>query len=143
MNKSIDVADLESLVANHTANPELPTMTKTIAIDLLELDRFITQAKNTPRCDGIKIYFIRHKLNENQDHIKKAIVANETDKNLSQISLAFVPADITDPVTWVANDIKEPGDKIFTLLVCEPTASANSQRDSKDKTGMCPPKCKT
>ena len=144
MNKSVELTKLKSLIANHQDNPELPVKTNSVVVELLQLEKFIVQAKSKPECDAIRIYFIRHGLNTDQDHIKKAFVDNEPDKNLSQLTLAFVPANILEFADWRVKDIpEEDNTKIFTLFVCEPTAGPSIPQSLLDKTGMCPPKCKT
>jgi len=131
MNKVIAYSQLASLAKNHQDNRTLPVKTDAIAIDLLELDKFITRAKNNMNCDAAKIYFIRYPLLSDQNHILTS------GNNLSQISLAIVPAKFLEYQDWTAKDLKEEdGINIFTLLVCEP----GEPRDKSDKQGICPPK---
>ncbi len=132
MNTTIPYTQLQSLFQNHRTNPGLPFMTNSVVIDLLQLDKFVMQAKNTKNCDAIKIYFIRYPLTADALHIKKT-PAN----NLSQISLAIVPANITFYFgDWIAEDLPDGANNILTLLVCDPTYP----RDKHDKTSLCPPK---
>ena len=136
MNKPISYTQLMGFFQNHQNNPDLSVMTNSVVIDLLQLDKFIAQAKNNPDCDAVKIYFIRYPLQQDEDHIKTP------GNNLSQISLAIVPAKFIDDngwvyYDWIAKDLKDQdGINIFTLLVCEP----GYPRDKTDKNSLCPPK---
>ena len=131
MNKEIAYSQLESLSRNHRDNPTLPVMTNSVAIDLLELDKFITRAKNNMNCDAAKIYFIRYPLSSNEGFIVTP------DNNLSQISLAIVPGQFIHYTDWTAKDLmEEDGIHIFTLLVCEP----GTPRNPGDRNTLCPPK---
>jgi len=131
MNKNIASTELDDLKRNYRANKDSLIEPNEVVIEINHLETFIAQARTKAGCDAIKIHFIRHLLNADQEHIKKI-----TGKNLSQISLAFVPARITNRTDWTAADLKD-GNNILTLLVCVP---AVDRSDIDDKTGMCPPK---
>ena len=133
MNKRISVNQLESLVQNHRNNPGLPIMSNSFVIEMSQLDKFILKAKSLDDCDAIKIHLIRYPLTANRVHIEKT-----PNEDLSQISLAFVPANIISFADWTARDVAE-GNNIFTLLVCDPT-SLRSTNGTNDKTGVCPPR---
>lgn len=125
--------DLKDLATNYKLNKQFVNETEVVVIDLRHLKTFISQAEANlgQKFDAVKIYFIRFDLNEDQDHIKKI-----PNKDLSQVSLAFVPARITDRVNWKAADSQGSGNK-SVLFVCEPTQGT---RSNDDETGMCPPK---
>lgn len=136
MLKPITTARLETLANNHKAKKELVLETDSVIVTLKHLQEFITQAQGlnlTPAFDAIKIYFIRYELNPDQDHIRR-----NPPKDLSQVSLAFVPAHITDRVAWTARDLDQNGN-ISALLICEPKLT--STRAVDDETGLCPPRC--
>lgn len=130
----IDTADLDVLIKNHSENLTSAFLTNSVVIELVHLEEFINKARRAHGAafDAIKIHLIRYELTQDQDHIKKI-----PNKDLTQVSLALVPANITDRVEWKAEDLKKNNQK-FTLLVCKPTGATRSE---DDKTGVCPPKC--
>ena len=129
---SFDTSQLDQFKQNHRDNSNFPREeTKAAVIELDHLQSFIDQARSKSGCDAVKIYFIRYDLTADQDHIKKM-----PNGNVSQLSLAFVPARITSRVDWTADDLDE-NNNILTLLICKPVTATRS-RD--DMTGTCPPK---
>jgi hypothetical protein len=131
--KSIPKSRLDNLKGNHRDNTNAPFITNAVAIELILLKDFIAQAEATPNCDAIRIHFVRHPLTANQPHVLK--IDNE---NLSQVSLAFVPANIiVRQPDWIAVDLEDQNNNILTLLICEPVGGA---RATDDRTGQCPPK---
>jgi hypothetical protein len=134
MNTTIAYTQLKNLSDNHKNNPGLPFISNGVTIELSQLDKFIAQAKMIPECDAIKIYFIRYPLTADGVHIIKT-----PSDNLSQISLALVPAEITTYFPdWESKDLKDEANNIFALLVCNPDAA--NPRKRKDKNCLCPPK---
>src|SRR6187402_1502590 len=106
MTKDITTIELDGFIQNHRNNPASPCITNTISIELVHLEEFINKARRThgaAEFDAIKIYFIRYPLTSNQGHINKL-----PDKDLSQISLAFVPAKVTDKTDWIVSPLKHP-----------------------------------
>ena len=130
----ISSTDLDVLIGNHKDNFNSPFITNSVVIELSHLEEFINKARiaHGAAFDAIKFHFIRYELTQdNQEYIKKI-----PNKDLTQVSLALVPAKITDPAEWIVDDLKKNNKKI-TLLVCKPATAW----DKDDKTGVCPPKC--
>jgi hypothetical protein len=136
MRKNIRSVELDGLINNHKNNPSIPFVTNSVVVDLMHLQAFIDSARNVPNCDAVKIHFVRFQLTRNQDHIQEAVPGG----GLSQVSLAFVPANIQSGFPeWSADDLINQDGTKTTLLVCEPIGAASRSND--DKTGLCPPKC--
>ena len=132
MIKKIPISELIELKKNHRDNINSPVITNSVTIQRRHLQTFLDQTAAIPGCDAIRIHFVRHELNANQDHVLKI------DGNLSQVSLALVPGNIiAQAPDWIAIDLKDQDNEILTLLVCEPSGAA---RSNDDKTGQCPPK---
>ena len=131
---TITTADLKIFMSNHRENKNLGIETDSAAIELGQLQTFINQAIASLGSDfnAVKIYFVRYPLDADQDHIKKA-----SGKDLSQVSLALVPAKVIDPDAWTVKPLPLDGDK-FTLFVCAPTTPS---RTHDGRTGLCQPKC--
>jgi len=130
----ISSADLDVLIGNHRNNFNSPFLTNSVVIELSHLEEFINKAKveHGAAFDAIKFHFIRYELTkDNQEYIKKI-----PNKDLTQVSLALVPANITNPAEWKVDDLKKNNKKI-ALLVCKPATTW----DKDGKTGVCPPKC--
>ena len=126
------ISEIKKLTDNHIRNVNLPVLTQAVFVGLDELKTFISNAEKLPRCDTIKISFIRYSRGEAtiDDRIKHA------GKNLSQVSLIFVPVDTINLRDWSNRDLINDGsEKIETLCVCEP--GQNLSKD--DLTGLCPP----
>jgi len=133
MIKTIPLSRLNKLKENHRNNIASPVITNSVTIELGHLQTFIAQAAAIQNCDAIRIHFVRHELDANQDHVSRI-----DGINFSQVSLALVPGDlIRKAPDWISIDLNDQDNNILTLLVCEPTSAA---RATDDKTGQCPPK---
>src|SRR5688572_5782240 len=95
---TITTSELKVFTSNYKENKDLGIETDSAAIELGHLQTFINQAIASLGSDfnAVKIYFVRYPLDADQSHIKKA-----SGKDLSQVSLAFVPAKVIDPVEWL------------------------------------------
>src|SRR5687768_18170292 len=91
LNPTMTTSELTDLANNHILNKNLPCETDSVVIELNHLQTFIDQAKARLGSDfnAVKIHFIRYELDVDQSHIKKI-----AGKDLSQVSLALVPANI-------------------------------------------------
>ena len=126
---AVSFTELREFAANYKANPGLLPVTVSAAITVNELQNFIDKAKALypTEFDAVKIYFVRYPLDSSPGHILKS-----SDKNLSQVSLIFVPANVTDLPNWIVEDLQDRDDKM-TLPVCSPSF--------RNETGLCPPNC--
>ena len=139
MRETITLKKVKKWAKNHESNLDvLPFRSCSAAISLGELESFISAARaaHTSNFNALKVYFVRYEFKSGK--VDSRIEKAKTDTNLSQVSLLFVPAQITDSKNWIVKILKDPADpsKVLALRVCDPDSPAD-----RDETGMCPPKC--
>lgn len=130
--------ELISFITNHEENIGLRVMTKAIFVTLDHLKDFISQVedkhnKSIPgECDAIKICFGRFEFKPNSRQILAA-GKDLKEKELTQVSLIFVPVKTADrSKSWESTELFK-NDGLLALCVCEPAV------DDQNNTGLCPP----
>jgi len=137
MIRKISVKDLlEPWKNNFTENAALPFMTTSSLLGVDVLNEFLTRCKT--ECKGfnaLRIYFIRYDtvhdgLTNTNPHVKLM-----PGKDVSQVSLAFVPVKGFDPIVLGGEDCVEAGN-ILVLSFCDPRLTNTGDAAG---TGHCPP----